>query len=148
MGSDVPRINALIEHRDALEEGLRRAAARDAEARWRLWGRFEGRGRRALAVAAAAAVLIPAGFAAARLVSGSFASHPVSPAPRPLLGSQGQFPECPWTMDKLVELETIDAYADTPGYPLPTCPTLDELKRHPGIVATFERIKREAGDTP
>lgn len=148
MGSDVPEIDALTEHREALEEGLRRAAARDAESRWRLAGRLQGRGRQALAVTIAAAVLIPAGFAAAQLVSGSFASHPVSPAPRPLFGTQGQFPDCPWTMGKLVELETIDDYADTPGYPLPTCPTVDELRSQPGIVATFERMKREAGDGP
>jgi hypothetical protein len=49
-------------------------------------------------------------------------------------------------MEELVELESIDAYAETPGYPVSSCPTLDELKSHPGIVATFERMKREAGE--
>lgn len=70
---------------------------------------------------------------------------PAIPAPAPLFGGPGSlYPDCPVEVqESVLELDSLSRYTETPGYPVPGCPTLEELEEHPGFLAEFERRNGE-----
>lgn len=100
-------------------------------------------GRRPLArrlaplVVGVALVAVPATLAVAELSSDEEGPVTVTaqPAPAPLFAPGGAFSHCPDEVQELiVELDDLDAYAESPGYPVAGCPTTEEIEEARGPI--------------
>lgn len=89
----------------------------------------------ALGVALAA---VPATLAVAELSSDNRTVVAV-PAPAPIFAPGGAYADCPVHVQELVELDgDLDAYADSPDYPVAGCPTTEALRDALGPVEASE----------
>lgn len=63
-----------------------------------------------------------------------------------LWDSGGTYPDCPTEVrNSLVKLDELSEYADTPGYPVAGCPTLEELEAIPGVGAEISTMGEQRG---
>lgn len=137
--NDRPDPDALDAHREQLGNEFLRIASEKPRRRV----------RRGLAVPVVAASLIAtAGLAVAGelpLQTGSQREPlpaPV-PAPAPIFGGTGsQFPDCPEEVWRpILELRDLADYPSTTGYPVPGCPTLEDLTAQPLFMTEFEATR-------
>ena len=77
-----------------------------------------------------------AAFAVAELLPGE---EPQS-APPPVFGAGSEYSGCPTEVwQSILRLDQLSDYADSPGYPVAGCPTLETLQEHKPFIAEFER---------
>jgi hypothetical protein len=157
------RPNPLAQHRDQLAERLLEAAGRESSLglgervrraseagvfRLREVLHLAGAGSRArlrrpggaIALLAAAFAMASATAFAAGALMGSSAGR--SEPPSLFYGPGAEYPACPGEIRRQIsDLDDLANYPDTPGYPVPGCPTLEALRENEEFMAEYERTQ-------
>ena len=133
-----PETTAIVEDmRNELKDELLRAAqAHEGRRRIR---------RRRLGFATAAVLVagVPVTLAVAELAPDD---EELIPAPAPLFAPGGPYADCPREIQQLVVEVSLDGdnlaeYAESPGYPVPGCPTVEAIEDSLPTAEELERME-------